>query len=376
MKVLIVMPSGKKRGGAEEALCQAWASAAAAEQDWGCVVLERGELAAELKTLGGSRRVVELDAGRLRQPIRFLRTILAIRRLVREGGYDLVLGWMTKAHLYGGLAAWLAGRPAGYFQMGLPDRGRVDRLSRGLPAAGAIGCSRFVAGEQGRLVSYPVFPVPLAADLKKFARATATSPAETKKRLGFDPARPLVGIVGRLQHWKGLHVFAEAIALVAQHVPEIQAVIVGGAHDLEPGYEPWLRQRVAELGLADRLRFAGAQSNPEQWMQAMDVFVHASDREPFGIVVVEAMALGKPVIATIPGGPEEIIAHGVNGLLVPQGDARQLAAALQRFLGQPAFAAECGRAAYQRARDFSVERYVQNLVAALQKIAAASRPSS
>ncbi len=83
---------------------------------------------------------------------------------------------------------------------------------------------------------------------------------------------------------------------------------------------------------------AGAQTNIPEWMQAMDVMVHASDREPFGIVVLEAMALGKPLVAGAEGGPREIITEGVNGLLTPYDDAPALAQAIARYLNDPEWA--------------------------------------
>ena len=85
----------------------------------------------------------------------------------------------------------------------------------------------------------------------------------------------------------------------------------------------------------------------------MDIIVHASDREPFGIVVIEAMALGKPVVAGAAGGPAEVITPGVDGLLAPFGDAPALAQALLRYLDDPALAARCAQGAALRARDFS-----------------------
>jgi glycosyltransferase involved in cell wall biosynthesis len=101
-------------------------------------------------------------------------------------------------------------------------------------------------------------------------------------------------------------------------------------------------------------------------MQAMDVVVHASDSEPFGIVIVEGMALGKPVVAGDKGGPTEIIEPGVTGLLTPYGDSAALAAAINRYLDDPAFAARIGTAARNRAQLFSVDNYARNVVAAIR----------
>jgi glycosyltransferase involved in cell wall biosynthesis len=107
-------------------------------------------------------------------------------------------------------------------------------------------------------------------------------------------------------------------------------------------------------------------------MQAMDVFVHASDSEPFGIVIIEAMALGKPVVAGDKAGPQEIIHEGEDGLFAPYGDATALAKAIRRYLDDPAFAARVGAAAQKRAQDFSTERYAQKVVDAVLEITGGS----
>jgi glycosyltransferase involved in cell wall biosynthesis len=111
--------------------------------------------------------------------------------------------------------------------------------------------------------------------------------------------------------------------------------------------------------------FAGFQRNIPEWMQAMDVVVHASDHEPFGIVIIEAMALAKPVVAGDAGGPQEIITDGVNGLLAPFGDHRALARQVLKYLDEPAFARDVGQAARRRALDFTpakyAERFLENL---------------
>ncbi len=99
----------------------------------------------------------------------------------------------------------------------------------------------------------------------------------------------------------------------------------------------------------------------------MDVFVHASDREPFGIVVIEAMALGKPVIAGAGGGPAEIITDGENGVLVPYGDEESLARAILRYLDDHAFAARVGAAARIRAAVFDDRTYAAHVIAALRE---------
>ena len=197
-------------------------------------------------------RVEVVDSGRLREPWKIVSGILEIKRLIREHQADLVLGWMTKAHIYGGAAARLAKIPAIYFQMGLPDNSAVDRLSRKVPAAGALACSNFAAILQQSFVRQRVIGVPLAADFTRFSDAANQDPAEIRRKLGLDVDRPIVGIVGRLQHWKGMHVYVEAMARVFEKVPECQGVIVGGMFKFEPEYEPWLRERIKSLAWRKR----------------------------------------------------------------------------------------------------------------------------
>lgn len=360
MRLLVVMPSGVARGGAEEALLHLAQARHAAGIELCVAFLEEGDFPARLAEEG--IEVISIPAGRLRHLGHFVRVIARLRRLILDWQPEVVLSWMTKGHLYAGIAAKLAGVPTVYFQMGLPDGGIVDRLSRWIPAQGALACSGFAAEQQRAFVRHRVVAVPLAADHQKFDAARHIDSKAMKARLGFDPDRPLVGIVGRLQHWKGMHLFAGAMKRVLQEEPRCQAVIVGGPHELEPDYPAFLEQTIVGLGLSDSLRRVGTQKNVPEWMQAMDVIVHASEREPFGIVVVEAMSLGKPVVATRPGGPEEIVRDGFNGLLVPfDADADAMAEAILRFLCNPDFARDCGQQAQKRSLDFTREQFVQNL---------------
>ncbi len=170
-----------------------------------------------------------------------------------------------------------------------------------------------------------------------------------------------MGIFGRLQSWKGVHILIDALPRVLDHFPDAILVIVGGAWHLEPGYEPKLRQQVESLKLTDHVLFAGHRQNIPQWMQACDVLVHAADHEPFGMTVVEAMSLGKPVVAGAGGGPLEVITHGVDGWLVPFGDTVAMSASIIRYLSDCSLAAAVGNAARQRAQHFSVERFARNM---------------
>jgi glycosyltransferase involved in cell wall biosynthesis len=218
----------------------------------------------------------------------------------------------------------------------------------------------------------PVTVVHPAVKVSDFDPDSMPSALEARRELGLPMDGPLIGLVGRLQQWKGIHVLVDAMPHVLKQHPSSHAIIVGGEHALEPDYLAFLHRRIEALGLGQAVQLVGYQSNIPLWMQAMDVIVHASNREPFGMVVIEAMALGKPVVAGADGGPEEIITPGTDGLLAPYGDAGALSAQIVRYLNAPNRMTAIGAAAQRRARDFSVERFTQNLLKSLDAVVATS----
>ncbi len=361
--ILILMPSAQQRGGAELSLLHLLRAGAGWGVHWRVVFLERGPMVRMVREAGVEAVVV--DAGRFRNPLRVLATVRAIARMIRDVRADAVLGWMTKAHLYGGPAAWLAGVPAIWFQKGLPSpRSSMERIAAMIPAAGILTCSSYVAGAQQALTpTTPIRPIHSAVELDHFDPDQLPSPASLRRRLKLPESGPLVGIFGRLQHWKGMHVAIDAMPAVLRQHPDASLLIAGGAWPLEPGYAVRLRQQVDRLQLGDRVIFAGQISTEviPDWMQACDVIVHASDREPFGIVLLEAMCLGKPVVAGSEGGPVEIITEGLNGLFARFGDSEALSRAVLRLLDDKTLARQLGAQARVRAMQFSAERFAENV---------------
>ena len=366
LRVLAVMPLGTALGGSEQSFRQLLIHGRGQGVEWTVVFLRDGPLVTEMRSLGVTVHVV--DAGRIRNVPARLLAVGRIARFARACGADVVLGWLAAGQIMAGAAALLAGIPSMWFQAGTPRPDWLDRLATLLPARGVIVVSRDAGEAQARVwprrrqtVVYP------GASLDAFDPAQLPAVATTRSQLGLPAAGALIGMVGRLQRWKGMHVFIAAMARVHRARPDARAVIVGGPHETEPRYPGELSAQARALGLGEVITFAGFQSNVPEWMQAMDVFVHASDREPFGIVVIEAMALGKPVIAGSSGGPAEIITGGVDGLLVPFGDDESLAGAILRYLDDPAFAARVGAAARGRAAAFDDRTYAANIIAALRE---------
>jgi len=173
-----------------------------------------------------------------------------------------------------------------------------------------------------------------------------------------------------------MHVFVDALATVRTAHPDVVGAIVGGKHPFEPEYSESLRRQIEQRDLSNSIVMPGFQTNVAEWMHAFDVFVHASDREPFGLVVVEAMAMGLPVIAGNAGGPTEIIRDGHDGRLAPYGDADTLARCIRGYLDAPDVAARIASAARERAQDFAVSRFAAAVADTVRDLALSATPRS
>jgi glycosyltransferase involved in cell wall biosynthesis len=167
-----------------------------------------------------------------------------------------------------------------------------------------------------------------------------------------------VGIIGRISPWKGQHIFLEAAAAVLKEFPGTRFQIIGSALFGEEDYERTLRAQEQALGLSGSVEWLGFRTDVPALIRDLDILVHASTvGEPFGQVVVEGMAAGKPVVATHGGGIPEIVEDGVSGVLVPMNDAPAMAAAISGLLREPARARALGIAGRERVRShFTIER--------------------
>jgi glycosyltransferase involved in cell wall biosynthesis len=369
-RVLVVMPLAEQLGGGEMMFRHLLQHAPRGIVEWVVVFTQDGPMVAEARALGFETHVIV--AGRMRALGARWRASRAIARLANERDVALIFGWMVATQLLTGVAALLTRPrvPCAWYQVGRPRPDWLDRLATALPARAILVLSRDAAAAQARVrpsrTQRLVYP---GASLERFDAVRGETPVDLRSTLGLPARGPLVGIVGRLQRWKGIHHVIDAMRIVRQRHPLAHLAIVGGPHATEPEYPDDLRSRVRIAGLEPFVTFAGFQQDVPSWMQAMDIIVHASDREPFGIVVVEAMALGKPVVAGTDGGPAEVITPNVDGLLAPYGDVPALARCIGRFIDDPAFAARCGSAARHRAQDFSAQRFAAEVSHAVRAIA-------
>jgi glycosyltransferase involved in cell wall biosynthesis len=175
-----------------------------------------------------------------------------------------------------------------------------------------------------------------------------------RHELGIGPDAFLVGNVGRLALQKGQRHLIAAMPLLLERVPRARAIIAGGG-DLED----YLRDLANEMGVGERVHVLGPRKDVPALMHAIDVFVMPSIWEGFGLVLLEAMAAGRPIVASRVATIPEVVAEGETGLLVPAGDPLALATALAELADQPEVAARMGEAGRERLRRrFSLEKMV------------------
>lgn len=270
----------------------------------------------------------------------FMLNALSVLRLVRPAVVHCNSGTSFFAFVFA-LLARARGIPFLWHNRVLETAGLRERLMARL-ASRVIVISRAVGEKFRWLPAAKVVRVHNAVDLSDFAPRPGNG--ELRAGLGLPPGLPVAGIFSRMDGWKGHGLFIAAARKVLQSGLDCCFLFVGDGPE---------RARVEELARgADcpgRMVFAGHRGDIPDLMNLCDVIANPSiEPEPFGRTIIEAMACGKPVVATAMGGPLEIIDNGKDGLLV-RPDADELADALKKLLGDAGHAAMIGAAARKKA---------------------------
>jgi glycosyltransferase involved in cell wall biosynthesis len=323
---------------------------------------------------------------RLKEVVRSLQYVWRLRDFIRSHKIALVHTNSLKADLLGGVAARLAGVPLIWH-----IRDRIDndylpravvhvfrRLCQLLPhyiianSAATLETIKLAKKEFGEAIPSGIDNRSRVVYDGTIELATVPEVRSSKRRLR------RIGLVGRISPWKGQHVFINAAAKVRQRFTDVRFQIIGAALFGEQEYERKIRDQVKRLELEDCVEFTGHRNDVAELVEQLDMLVHASTTaEPFGQVIIEGMAAGKPVVATAGGGVLEIVVDGVTGLLVPMGDADAMAQAITRLLEEPSGARRMGDLGRQRVREYftientayKVERVYDNVLAHFGKAA-------
>jgi glycosyltransferase involved in cell wall biosynthesis len=314
-----------------------------------------------------------------------LRTIAQLYRLIRREGYHIVHVHMISAAFLGRIAAWLARTPLILYTFrGFAFYPGSSARLKAFNLAIERLCSTmtdffFVQAEGNRIrgIEAGVIPAHRSMTIGNGIRILDflsdsddhADTAEIRAELGLPREALVVGYVGRLVREKGIEELVTAVGGVARRYPEAVLLIVGEAlpSDLDARRE--LEDRIRVEGLEPKVVFAGFRDDMPRMYRAMDVFVLPSYREGAPRSVMEAMASGKPVVATDIAGCRDQVVHGVTGILVPPRDPDSLESALLHLLGDSELRRRFGEAGRARARELFDERVVcERLVSCYERL--------
>jgi glycosyltransferase involved in cell wall biosynthesis len=273
----------------------------------------------------GGRVLGDSLLGRLRTLLGIVRYNRLVAKFLRDRSIDVVYCNSIRALLTVGFAARLTGRPTLWYVKGVLDNGILDRIGFFLASRILFFC------ESNRDDKYPLLVrwfrrkigiLKIGIDPNVVLEAEARDHTALAAELGLDRSRVNVIILGQVYRPKGVHVVLERFHEVVARHPQAMLWIVGD-HVLEE-YRPYraeLEAMIESHGLQQHVRFTGWRTDALDVLTLMDVVVHPSLAEGFGRAVLEAMAIGKPVVASRVGGLREIVRDGENGFLCNPGDA-------------------------------------------------------
>lgn len=295
----------------------------------------------------------------------FLPVIFRLKLFFKTENTNLVHTNCLIAHIYGGLAGRMAGIPVVWHTQDIisPDLafGMVRKmfilLAKKIPSkivviSHAVGEMFSGFGQEKLILIYN------AVDLSKYNNQRNQS---IRRELGISDPAILVGMVGRLTVWKGHKDFIRAAEKVAGQKGNVKFIIVGDTVFEKQSYLDHLKKLVQDLDLAEQVIFTGFRSDIAEVMQSLDIFVLASNLpEPFGRVIIEAMAAGKPVVATNLGGVPEIVIDKVTGFLVPPSNPEKMAIKILELINDKEKRNLIGKAGRKRVEElFAIEKYVE-----------------
>jgi glycosyltransferase involved in cell wall biosynthesis len=313
--------------------------------------------------------------GREIRPFSDLRALVGLVRLARRFRPHVVHTHTAKAGVLGRVAARLARVPVVVHTY----HGHVLREYFGRVTSAVFGAiERFLAHRtdglvtvsesvKSDLVAMGIAPadrirvVPLGLELAPF---TGTLPRGVLRAdAGFAAEAPLVGMVGRLVPVKDVSTFLRAARLVHAHRPDVRFSLVGDGPD-----RPSLEAQAAAVGLQGLVCFHGWRRDLPAVYGDLDVVVNASRNEGTPVALIEALAAGRPVVATAVGGTPDVLENGAHGALVPAQDEQALAAAIEAALAAPPSATRVAAARAHVLARYGVSRLLSDLAALYREL--------
>jgi len=325
-----------------------------------------GPLFDRITSLGVQAVTLPLEQIELPFPWGYLKTVWKLTHFIRKNIIDLVVCTIEPCNQYGLPAARLNRIPIVCHTRNLiPDFRAFWRTFLHFPdiliansKATAESYRGFIRKKQRIEVIYN------GVDLTEYS--PSYNGKSVRKRYRTDENNFLIGVIGRISRPKKQDVFLKALAEVVKNYPDVFALIVGDTKiDRSEQYLQELHELVDELGLADKIDFTGFVNEMREIYASLDLLVLPSEAEPFGRVIIEVMAMEKPLVATMAGGAMEIVEDCVTGLLVCPDDINSLVKAIIQMIENEEERRRMGKAGRKRVENmFSIEKNVE----ATQKI--------
>jgi len=311
-----------------------------------------GRLSRELVEAGVS--VYMLGRVRISRPWTVWRARRRLREILQREHFDLVICHMPWSLAVFGKAVRAAGKKLGLWAHGVHNRRSwLDILAGRTTPDVAIVNSRFT--EAGVAELFPGVPrhvlyCPVASTDLKDADKRRT---RVRHEQGVDDDTVVIVQVSRMEAWKGHLLHLQALSLLRQTDSWVLWIVGAPQRPEEEEYLSLLQRTATGLGVADRVHFLGQRADVPELLGAADIFCQPNEGpEPFGIVFLEALWAGRPVVTTAMGGAVEIIDESC-GLLVEPGNKTLLAEALRGLIESPELRSRLGRAGATRARQLS-----------------------
>ncbi|MBN2200416.1 glycosyltransferase [bacterium] len=287
--------------------------------------------------------------------------ILRLIRLIRKHRIDVIMTTLFYADVLGPIAGRIAGvrgifswetisAPEWLISRRLWPYRFVIRLADGVVSV-SRATAEWLHAKRGVPIN-KIRVIPYSVDLNRFATGEGES---VRRRLGIRPRDVVVGMVGRLHPQKGQTYLIQAAPRIIHREPRVRFVLIGDGESRQE-----LEAQVRNAGLEKRFLFLGFRQDVHKILHAIDIFTLPSLYEGLPNVILEAMAAGKPVVATSVDGTKELIEHGKTGLLIPPGNPDRLAEAIIKLIQKREWAARMGREARKNiGKNYSIENQIR-----------------
>lgn len=282
----------------------------------------------------------------------FFESITAVRKIIRENNVSVVHCHSFRSNIIVGISGRLERKNVIWHIHETLERPQVSFVNYWIMKI----LIRFIPNYVVANSKYTLDTLGVKSKFQIVYPAISLNTYNPEENVKIDKGIINIMILGRIARWKGQHIFIKAASIICEQRKDIRFLVAGAPIFNQQSYELELKQLVNELNLNEFVKFLGHVDDVPRLLNETDIAVHCSiEPEPFGQVIIQAMASGKPMIATAHGGPLEIIDDRINGILVDPNNEQALADKILELLNNKQLMSSIGKNAIQKVKIFSDE---------------------